>query len=409
MQTFDNISVSDVMRTSRLLENHDVIFHQFWELGNPIFTEDIPTACVSFDKKGECIDFLFNPSFWKNLSEYQRAFIIAHECLHVFLNHGARSMEEKDKVLNNVALDLAVNHSLINNFGFEREKLGELSESLCFIDNIFGKESKMSDEENYEFYMRELKKNPEKADKFKSIDSHEFLGSFSDSEKIKKAIEKAIKSNKINPEELKKFLNRNKDSKNKQPGDQEWINEIICSKRLVKQTKSWLRVVKKLVHKHCNITFQERWGMYDHRRNSFSELLPSEKMILDESKEKIKVAMFLDSSGSCYHLAETFFRASESIPRETFDVELYSFDTRVNKIGKDRKIKGGGGTSFSCISKYIDSMGKKPELVFVITDGYGGKLKCTNPNKWAWFLSTSYKADIPHECKVYSLKDFYDE
>jgi hemoglobin-like flavoprotein len=257
--------------------------------------------------------------------------------------------------------------------------------------------------------MKELKKNPEKADKFKSIDSHDFLISFSDSEKIKKAIENAIKSNKINPEELKKFFNKNNEINNNMPGNQGWVNEIICAKKAVKQTKSWLRVVKKLVNKHCNIVFQERWGMYDHRRNSFSELLPSEKMILDENKEKIKVTMFLDSSGSCYHLAESFFRASESIPRETFNVELFSFDTRVNKIGKDRKIKGGGGTDFSCISKYIDAMVKKPELIFVITDGYGGKFKCTNPNIWAWFLSTSYKSDIPKECKVYSLSDFYDE
>lgn len=404
MQNSEEISYSEIMKVSRILETQDVIFHQFWELGKPSFTEKVPTACVEFNKQGECINFLFNPKFWSNLNDHQRAFIIAHECLHVFLNHGVRSMEEKDKMLANVALDVAVNHSLVNNFGFDYEKLESLKDSLCFVNTIFKGEN-ISDEENFEFYMSELKKDPSKAKDFTSIDSHEFISN----EQIKKILENATKNNKISPESLKEFLNKNNKDSKKEIGDTEWIDEIICKKKKVQARKKWLQVVNRLIKNHCSLTYQERWGMYDHRRNSISGLIPSEKILLDNDKQKINILMFLDSSGSCYELAPLFFRASDSIPRDTFNVSLYSFDTSVHHINKDRKIKGGGGTYFRCINEYIEKNNLKYDLIFIITDGYGGKFSCKKPDKWVWFLSTGYKSDIPSNSKIHFLKDFYSE
>jgi predicted metal-dependent peptidase len=405
-----DIPLRDVMKVSRFLENHDVIFHQFWELGKPVFTESIKTACVSFNKEGQCINFLFNPTFWGGLTDYQRSFIVAHECLHVFLNHGVRSIEEKDKKAANVALDIAVNHTLINNFGFELDKLESLSTSLCFVDTVFGSETEIQDDENFEFYMAEIKKNPNIVSKFQTIDSHEFLNSFGSEEDIRKILEKAIKSNRLSPESLNEFLNKNKKQTNDiNAGNASWVDEIICQKKLVKQKKTWLKVIRKILHKHCNMVSQERWGMYDHRRNSVSQLLPAEKIILDSYNQKVKIAMFLDSSGSCYDLAETFFRASESIPRDFFDVDLFSFDTSVHSISKDRKIKGGGGTSFNCINNHIKSYKKIFDLVFVITDGYGGRFSCEKPKDWVWFLSTKYKSDIPEGSRIYDLGEFYDD
>ena len=403
------IPLRDIMRVSRFLENHDVIFHQFWELGKPIFTESIQTACVSFNERGQCIDFLFNPIFWNGLTDYQRSFIVAHECLHVFLNHGTRSIEEKDKKASNVALDIAVNHTLLNNFEFEAEKLESLSSSLCFVDTVFGKDTTLPNSENFEFYMAEIKKDPSVVKKFQTIDSHEFLSSFGSTEDLKKILEKAIKSNRLSPESLSEFLSKNK---NKIPdigtGDESWIDEIICQKKIVKQKKTWLKVIKRIIHKHCNIVSQERWGMYDHRRNSVSQLLPAEKIILDNYKQKVKIAMFLDSSGSCYNLAETFFRASKSIPTDFFDVDLFSFDTDVHPICKDMKIKGGGGTSFNCINTYLKSYKKIFDLIFVVTDGYGGKFACEKPENWVWFLSTKFRSNIPDGSRIYDLGEFYD-
>lgn len=409
MQTSEEIPYTEILKVSRILETQDVIFHQFWELGKPFFTEKIPTACVEFNKEGECINFLFNPKFWHSINEYQRAFIIAHECLHVFLNHGTRSMEEKDKLLANVALDLAVNHSLINNFGFEYSKLNEFKDSLCFTKTIFGEE-KISDEENYEFYMNELKKDPSKAKNFTSIDNHDFMSDIQLKDSIKKIIENATKNNKLDPQSLKNFFNKTqKDSSEKDQGQSDWIDQIICKKNSTKAKKSWLKIINKIIKKQCSIIYQERWGMYDHRRNSISELIPSEKMVMDDDKNKINVLMFLDSSGSCSELVPMFFRASDSIPRDTFNVSLFSFDTAVHEINKDRRVKIGGGTYFKCIDQYIKNKKLKYDLVFVMTDGFGGKFVCENAKKWIWLLSTHYKSDVPNGSKSYCLGEFYQE
>ena len=33
---------------------------------------------------------LINPKFWDSLNYYNKAFVIAHECLHIILNHGKK-------------------------------------------------------------------------------------------------------------------------------------------------------------------------------------------------------------------------------------------------------------------------------------------------------------------------------
>ena len=84
---FSNKEYFDLCRS---MEQYHSVFETMWSMGKPSFTSDIPTAAVAFDKDGKYIDFLFNPEFWGELSEYEKIFIICHECLHVILSHGLR-------------------------------------------------------------------------------------------------------------------------------------------------------------------------------------------------------------------------------------------------------------------------------------------------------------------------------
>ena len=45
-----------------------------------------------------------------------KLFVICHEMLHIILNHGKRSKNtlSENKIAANMALDIVVNHSLIN-------------------------------------------------------------------------------------------------------------------------------------------------------------------------------------------------------------------------------------------------------------------------------------------------------
>ena len=80
------------MKKSRYEEFYDIledfqtnygIFHSLVQMGRPVFTDQIQTAAVGFDKEGNNISFMFNPTFWDKSTEYDRKFVISHECLHV--------------------------------------------------------------------------------------------------------------------------------------------------------------------------------------------------------------------------------------------------------------------------------------------------------------------------------------
>ena len=101
---------------------------------------EIPTACVRFDKAGQTIDFLINHDYWNTLTNEQKKFVICHECLHVILYHGLRINNLFDNDLNiaNQALDIVVNHLLIDRFDFNRSDV-DPDNKLCWVDTVFQK------------------------------------------------------------------------------------------------------------------------------------------------------------------------------------------------------------------------------------------------------------------------------
>src|SRR4051812_48908329 len=67
-----SLSLQEFYALSRELETKHSIFYQLWELGRPVFTRDVETAAVGFDKAGACYLFMFNPDFWKACSPAKR-------------------------------------------------------------------------------------------------------------------------------------------------------------------------------------------------------------------------------------------------------------------------------------------------------------------------------------------------
>jgi len=151
------------------LELHHALFYQMWILGKPFFDTSIPTAGVSFDYNGDYIGFTFNPTFWKQLSLEEKRFIICHECMHVISEHGIRGINANDPNAANVAMDVSVNHSLVNNFNFDRNKLiskidfgqkdknsiKELKDELCWVDTVFPGKN-LPTNGSFEFYLNQM-------------------------------------------------------------------------------------------------------------------------------------------------------------------------------------------------------------------------------------------------------------
>lgn len=413
---------------SRSLEEHHSIFYKFWKLGNPEWTKRVPTAAVAFDKIGDCVQFMLNKDFWEQRTFQQKKFIIAHECMHVIFYHGVRStlIARDEKDIANRAMDIVVNHTLVDSFGFDRELIDPNNEYV-WLDNTFPGQN-VPGGKSFEYYFDLLRKkkkdNPDDKNKPEKgnpgdgqgelVDSHDFLDSFND-----KAFEDMLgkELNKFDvPAALEDMVQREiSDIQNeiKQAGLTPGKSFVLAkSKKVIKQ--KWETVIKHWAQKFSFQKEEEQWLRKSRRMygmDTAGMFVPSEQEVEEEEKSRICVWFFQDTSGSCQHLANRFFNAAESLDPKRFDVKMFCFDTKVYETTlQSKKLYGFGGTSFTCIDNYIKSevaKGKKyPRAVFVITDGYGDNVKPEMPDRWNWFLSENYRSCIPKECKIYDLKDF---
>ena len=90
---------------------------------------------------------------------------------------------------------------------------------------------------------------------------------------------------------------------------------------------------------------------------------------------------------------------------------MFAFDTEVTEIDKEKgEFPYGGGTSFSCIEKFIrKEIARRnieyPEVVFVLTDGYGDRVNPHFPDRWVWINTTDCDNCIPKQSGVHRFQD----
>lgn len=403
------------------LEDYNSLFRLFWDYGNIEFDISHQTAWIEFDPKGgDFISFKFNPKFWNSISDYMKEFVICHELLHIFLNHSKRGIEfpKQERFLVNQAQDIVVNHLLIDRFGFEKDKIDNWKD-YCWVDTCFNDISIPFDR-SFEYYLDLLKQNNE-SPKHNTIDEHVELDD-SAIKNIKSYIESF--SNSLTKEDVRQM--NNLDSKeldnslvNNLAGNEcgHW-GKVNAGKGKVK--RKWESIVKKWEQKYLSIddTSHERWDRINRRYNHIlrerNAFLPTECIVEDSTfkEKKITVFFFLDSSGSCAHLADRFFTAARSLDKRKFNIRLFCFDTDVIEIDiKKNKIYGFGGTAFNIIENKIQLLMKQenikyPSAVWIITDGWGNRVTPKHPERWNWFLTNDFKDYIPKKSNIFMLKDF---
>lgn len=421
------ISNEEWFEISRCLEPFHAVFYKIWQMGKPNFNEEIPTAAVQFDEEGGFIWFHFNPKFWKRLQLKDKLFVICHEALHIILNHGMRTKNAGvNRTATNVALDVVVNHSLVNNFGFNKTNIEDWQD-YCWVDTVFKDRKPLPPEnEMYEYYYNLFDKvfgdggMGDGEDGPSLVDDHDMLGSQSGSwDKVIKELNDGLTDEE--KQSLKNTVNKHfQKSHSQQAGSGTGGQWVFANVAKPKKKAKWETVIKKWSRKFLKLKDkdEEQWARLNRRltmlpRNMF---LPSD-MEIDESdheKTKIDVWFYLDTSGSCWGLKDRFFTAAMSLPTERFNVRLFCFDTEVKETTlESKKIYGGGGTSFDILEKEIqkqiksNTINKYPEAVFVITDGYGNTIKPQNPQNWYWFITSGgTKSYIQKECNFFNLDDF---
>jgi hypothetical protein len=436
------------------LEDHHSLFYKFWQLGKPLFTDSIDTAAVVFDKDGKCINFLFNEKFWNECDDYKKLFVISHECLHVILNHGSRFKDTKEKRLANIAQDIVINHLLVENFGFIQDQI-QGWENYCWVDTVF-KDKKIfgrsfPKDESSEFYFVQLLKTKEESNKEpnskgsggqgksgqdtddKSDDGSSSDGNQNEIDNLPSTVDDHNKSfNEPTDDLIKDILGdlSNEEIESLSEKLQSTINKDakagsmpLCAPFLVKRPsviikkKKWESVIKKweklaIVNQDTEI---EQWIRLPRRFSCVETdlFIPCEESVEEicKKKDKIDVYFFLDTSGSCFHLAERFFAAALTLDPKKFNIRLFCFDTKVVETDlKGQQLFGGGGTSFSVIERHIKSIvasgSKYPQAVFIITDGMGDNVAPAFPKRWHWFLTEKYTKCIPTGSHIYMLSDY---
>ena len=426
------MSFEEEIEISNLLTQHHTIFQTFWTIGTPIFTDKIPTAAVGFDALGEVLYMIINPTFWESLDLNNKLFVIAHECLHVVLNHGKRGQKYKNHQLVNIAQDIVINEMLTSGFGFHKQSI-ENWENLCFVDTLFDKEKIISEKihtkGSFKYYF-DLLDNNEHNEEANTLDQH------SNTENLDSDIQDLIESMNDNSTEASEILKEETDqslsdeekiefskeiSSEIKESEESGAGKIPMGKYInikidnVKKNKKWETIVKKHIKSIVKMHYVDKpsWITRDRRHTCLSEDLFAQGSweTLVPEKQKYKLVFFLDASGSCYSHAARFAKMLQSIPEDIFDIEAYSFDNYLYPIDiKSGKIQGCGGTSFRILDNHIRKISnesKHPDAIFVLSDGDGDHFKPEKPKLWHWILTPwNHTTYIPKESPKHEMKDF---
>ncbi len=374
-----------------------------------------------WDDVNKKIKFMFDENFYKTLSDEEFAFVVSHECMHIINMHIFLLKDKIDDLINkkkenselmqfkykmNVAMDCIVNDSLTNLYKLDKLKtIGSLSKKplpvLYGMDKIKTHTHDMTATEVYYILPEEEGQQGENNHDWSSF--FEKDGSVNEDflNKIKNFIDKNIENSAMSDKEaadvekMREQLKNSSDSRAARVGNEIGGN-LRAINRLGSNTLSWDKILFQFVETK-KIT--DCWNRPHRKLNAIypKAILPS---YVPEEKEEIFIA--IDASGSIdAHAFQLFTDVVRNTPKRfkitciTFDTVCYNWD-----ITKQEVPRGGGGTDFAIIEKYILANCKKyPKAVFVLTDGenYDGKVEVKDPTKWCWLLyGRSCKENIKH-------------
>lgn len=419
MATEKIFTADELTDIARRLETYDAIFSQLWQVGRPEFTTKVKTAAISFDEVGQVVCLHINPQFWAKQTPRQQDFVIAHEMLHVILEHGrrAKDADASNQQVNNTAMDVVVNELLVSGFGFNRKEIDPKDE-YCWRDKVFKGRTDILAGQNFEYYLtkfpiqsgRGTGTKPGAGGGGKLVDDHSQLPTDADISQMAERV--AGKLSQEEREDLEEKLGN--EGKAVSPGDQAGgFIKTMANVRVPKKRK-WESLIKKCLKRMEVDGLQESWLRTGRRMATVASsktILPAEIDAEGTSKNRALVYMFLDTSGSCTSLASRFWRLAMSIPRDKFDVRLRCFDTKVYEVDlKKRKLYGFGGTYFhpleAHIQKEIANGGRYPDGVFVLTDGDGNNVNPEKPERWHVLLTTGHRNCFPSSVECLDIRKF---
>ncbi len=411
-------------------EKYTVFSSFIFRMGRPIFCDtSTSTAMMREDEIVKGIVYEFNREFFDSLSNEELAFIISHETMHVLLSH-LKPPFEVNNTLYNYACDAVINDILSANFSkeimiapediitgeylvkFPVDKYTAESVYWMIYKEVFGIMARMpssdSGDSNKDNDSQDGSSSGEdEQDKEKDENDGKDEGKDKESgsdDKIDKVINKDNIKNiddhsswyKFDEDLLEELLDNktydfvnHKETQSRGTEAGNW--ESLVNKRVI-QFSLW-SLVRRIVGHIEETNYSEIWRKHNPQLSYVypDVILPYD--ILDDNINSLNVLFSVDSSGSVsnklldeflsiarYHLRNSKHKVSCI----TFDVGCRDFDLK-NQV----QVKGRGGTSFDEMVKHVNKMQDEFDVVFVLTDGYGGSINehDINPERWFWIIS----------------------
>lgn len=314
--------------------------------------------------------FYYNAKFINMLSRGELEFLFGHEVLHVVYDHMGRR-NERDPQIWNIADDYAVNADL------KRHRVGDFITTVpCLYEHKYdGKPA----EEIYDDLMKNVQvlNIDDLLDKI--IDDH----LDSDGESDGDGQESGGKGKRPKPltqeekdqlrQEVKQQIlaaAKSSDASSVPAGVQRMIKEITEPKM------NW----KELIVTTLTSAIRTDYSFMRPNRRGWhvDAIMPGMT-----PGEEIDIAVAIDMSGSIGDKQAAAFLAEIRGIMESFNgykIHVFCFDTEVyaqqdfNSDNLDTiegyELKGGGGTDFDCIFKYLKDRGEDTKRLIVFTDGY---------------------------------------
>jgi predicted metal-dependent peptidase len=394
-------------------------------IGKPEAVGNPPTAAVAVDPKSENIGadfrFLFNPSFASTLSTEDMAFVMAHETMHVLLNHLSLNKKFKDKKRFNVAADCVINDYLADmgltppdmalrgdeQVGYNcahatvTEVYGDVGSSCDGCDGTgVGEDGEKCDQCDgtgdsgaqgdgaYGGY----------ADGGRALDDHEWMedSTEGDAEAAEKQVEDAVG-------------NDLEDKKNKESGEGGGVSPSgVGGAQGFSELKGvgikWAELLKKINPFVFNEGPRPRPAWHRKPRKLMGDAyrdiyLPvTNEGTKGEGGEMPALVMALDTSGSIgQETANKFVNFARSVPQDQIKLHVCTFTSQYMELDLDDPKWVSGGTNFSAVENYIQDVvkdqtkGQYPKSVVVVTDGaadfYGADPEERDP--WLFLIEGS--------------------
>lgn len=329
------------------------------------FTNAIPTMAATTIGGNK---IYVNDEFLNSMTRKERAFVIAHEMLHIFLEHIGRQTDNNyNPKLWNVATDFCINSYLI-----------ELKEGRIKMPTIGLYDKKYKSMSADEIYHKLLEENDGDAEKaagnFGEAGDGESGGQQPYDELGRAPMTEAQRTE--NRQKIASSLAQHDPDKLKNMGSG-YADLIRQFEDLLESKIPWQTVLREyIVQKSKN-----RYTYNRPSRKSYHTGIIFPTMTGDN----IDLVFGVDTSGSMSNtdlaeaLSELYSICEEF---DNWNVDLISCDTHAHLIGEynseegddfqsiDTDLVGGGGTEMSPMLEYANEKEDEPSVCIIITDGY---------------------------------------